>query len=181
MNLGFHGTSHEHALGILKDGYRNNTTKLWSVSTGNMHVFKQDHFNFAVYQSLNAAIICPSLKRAVVVIDLKNKKLKEDTKCHVRGVAFEVTNKVTSKDVVGIYSDIKPINPIFRVLQKVAICKTNKQVLFNRDLIKLNQEEQELFNIIHEMKVSPDYKSKMELIYRRGDCNKLEHYLEGVF
>jgi hypothetical protein len=181
MNLGYHGTSLEHALGILKDGYKNTRTKFWSVSTGNMHLFKQDHFNLAAYQALNAAVICPSLKRAVVVIDLKNKKLKEDSRCQFQGIAFEVVSKVTPNDIVGIYSDVKPFNPILKVIQKVAICKMHNQTLFNSDLIKLNSEEQELFDILQEVKLSPNYKSTMELLYKRSDYKEFNQYVEVAF
>ena len=178
MALGYHGTSFENAQGILKYGYKDDAIKLWSVSNGNMHVFDEKNYHHAITQSLNATIICQLLKRAVVVVDIKNKRLKKDDKCG-DVLAYEILDKVEPSDIVGIYADEKPINSIFRVLQKVSICKMNKHALFNVDLIKLSEVEQELFDIIEDVKVKPNYNSLLKLIYIKSGYDLVDKFVAG--
>ena len=182
MLLGYHGTSLEGAQGILKEGYKTTAPKLWTISTGNMHVFEENNSRFAVVQALNAAVVSSSMKRALVIVDITHKDKQIDRRCYPeQHCAFELKEPITSDDVVAVYADIKPINPIFKVLQKVSICKQDTRPLFKSDLIQLNEEEQELFNIIQTFKVEPRYKSKMELIFKHERYEGFEQYIEEGF
>lgn len=183
MVLGYHGTSLEQAQGILKEGYKKSAPRLWSVSTGNMHVIVEEYSHFAVAQSLNATVASSSLRRAVVVVDITSKRLEIDSRCHFQenNIAFEIKESVKPKDIVAIYADIKPINPIFKVLQKVSICKEHNRLLFKSELIELTEEEQEVYNILKTAQVEPNYKSKMELIYKKEGCRVIPEYFEGGF
>lgn len=183
MVFGYHGTSLERAQGILKEGYKKSAPMLWSVSTGNMHVIVEKYSHLAVTQSLNATVASSSLRRAVVVVDITNKRLEIDSRCHFdeKNIAFEIRESVKPKDIVAIYADVKPINPIFKVLQKVSLCKEYNKSLFKSELIELTEEEQEVYNILKTTQVEPNYKSKMELIYKKEGCKVIPEYLEGGF
>ena len=176
MKLGYHGTSLENALGILSNGYRNDTTMFWSVSTGNMHVFDEANYETAVYQSLNAAVIAPSLKRALVVVDVTNKKLVKDKMCFDAEGAYEIKNKIVPDDIVGIYVDEAPLHPLLKVIQKVNVRYLNKSY-FNTDVIKLTKEEEEIFNLLNAVQVRPETKFRMKLTYKKDRSVKLKDEL----
>jgi len=183
MKLGYHGTSLENAQGILKDGYRSDTTKFWSVSTGNMHVFDSDCANaidLASVQSITATLSSPSLKRALVVVDISKKNLKKDTFCNNIDGAFEIKDKVVPEDIVSIYSDIVPLNPILKVIYKVAQNKMHKRTLCNVDAVKLTKEEEEIYNLLHEVKINPEYKPKMKALYVREDSRIIQETIETI-
>jgi hypothetical protein len=183
MKLGYHGTSLENAQGILNEGYKNTTTRFWSVSTGNMHVFDSDYayaIDLASTQSISAALCSPSLKRALVIVDITNKKLKEDTFCDNIEGAFEIVDKVVPEDIIAIYSDIEPLNPILRVLHKVAQKKMHKKSFYNYDVMKLTKEEEELYNILHEVKTNPNYKPKMKVSYIKEGSKVKEETIETI-
>jgi hypothetical protein len=175
MRLGYHGTSLEGAQGILKEGYRSGTTMFWSVSTGNMHVFDSG-FDYAMEkatnQAVSAAVVAPSLKRAIVVVDISKKKLNEDRFCNNYPGAFEIKEKVKPEDIVAVYADMKPLNPFIRVIHKVALKKMHKRDVFNYDVLNLTEEEEEIYNLLHEVKTEPNYRKLMEIIYKR-DNNSL--------
>jgi hypothetical protein len=184
MKLGYHGTSLENALSILKEGYKNNTTKFWSVSTGNMHVFDSecnDAIQLAVNQSISATVISPSLKRALVIVDITKKNLKEDKFCEPVIGAFEIEDTVDPKDIVAIYADVDPLNPIVKVLHKVAQKKMHKRTLFNDDVIKLTREEEAIYNLLHEVKTDPNYTKFMKAIYKKdGNFLKKDYFATKI-
>jgi hypothetical protein len=180
MRVGYHGTSLESAQGILKEGYRNDTTMFWSVSTGNMHVFDPE-FDYAMdkatNQAISAAVVSPSLRRAIVVVDISKKKLKEDRFCNNYPGAFEIEEKVKPEDIVAIYADMKPLNPFIRVIHKIALKKMHKRDVFNYDILNLTEEEEEIYNLIHEVKTEPNYKKLMKIIYSRDDNTLMKKYI----
>jgi hypothetical protein len=173
MRLGYHGTSLESAQGILKEGYRSETTMFWSVSTGNMHVFDSAYNNaieLATNQSISAALIATSLKRALVVVDISKKNLKEDKFCSNAPGAYEIVDKVNPDDIMAVYVDVDPLNPILRVIHKVAQKKMHKRVLFNDEALKLTREEEAIYNLLHEVKTDPNYRKFMKVVYKREEC-----------
>ena len=169
MVLGYHGTSLDAAQKILQEGYKSTTNKFWKVSTGNCHVFSSDSFDKAVFQSLNASIISPSRKRAVLVIDITNKQKKIDKHCQQED-AYEILEEVKKEDIVAIYADAKKLHPLLKVFQKVAIFKMHYQFLFNQESIELIEEEQELFNMIKNIQLEPDFKTTLEVVYKREEA-----------
>ena len=170
MILGYHGTSLDAAQKILKEGYKSKPTKLWKVSTGKCHVFSSNSFDNAVFQSLNATIISHSQKRAVLAIDITNKNKRLDKHCGQED-AYEILEEVNKKDIVAIYSDIKPLHPLIKVFQKIAICKMQNLILFKNECIELNEEEQEIYNMIQSIKLETSYKTFLKLIYKRKNID----------
>ncbi len=180
MKLGYHGTSYEAGLEILKNGYRNDVEKYWTVSTGNMYVFAggENDGNRAALQGMPVGIKANSRKRSVVVVDIENMNTVADMRAtDTRNAAYEIKQNVRGRDIVAIYTDVVPLHPIYRVIGAVVWDKMHKSPLQNEKMTitkELSEEERVLFDIFHEVKTNPNIEFVMERTYvKRGWSSKV--------
>ena len=177
MQIGLHGTSLENALNILKEGYKPKL-KIWNPSTYNMFVFKSDtthdtfnkDFHSSAYQSLTATFMQENenYKRAVVLVNIKTKKLVVDTLCTVN--AFEIVDEITSNDILAIYCDITPIPSVFKFIHGMQMTNST---LFNKNNLKFTKDQQ---YILDHYKITiegipsniEEMKKEMSLLYKNN-------------